>query len=141
MAVIRFTRDLPRLQEDLERTFFRPVGWDPGPSGRGVHPPVNVFRDDEGFVIHVEVPGYRPEDLSLETRDQTLKIHGKRGEEAPEGSYHRRERSAGEFSRSLQLPRELDPARAGASCKNGVLTVRVPLREEVRPRQIEVRAS
>jgi HSP20 family protein len=148
MASIQWSRDrdpvgsLLRLQEDLARTFFRPMGWDLGPSGRGAHPPVNVFQDEQGYVIHVEVPGYKPSDLALESRGQTLKISGKRQEDAPAaGSVHRRERRGGDFSRSLQLPRELDPARAQASSSNGILTIRVPVREESRPRRIDVRAS
>jgi HSP20 family protein len=134
---------LLRLQEELGRTFFRPLGWDLGPSGRGVHPPVNVFRDEDGaYVIHVEVPGYRSSELSVESRGQTLTISGKREETEPaEGSYHRRERRGGEFSRSLQLPAEQDPSRALASSANGILTIRVPAREETRPRRIDVRAA
>jgi HSP20 family protein len=134
---------LLRLQEELGRTFFRPLGWDLGPSGRGVHPPVNVFQDEAGgYVIHVEVPGYKSAELSLESRGQTLKISGKREEKEPaSGSYHRRERRSREFSRSLQLPRELDPSQAQASASNGILTIRVPAREESRPRRIDVRAS
>jgi HSP20 family protein len=149
MPAIQWSRDLDpvgalmRLQEELGRTFFRPVGWDLGLSGRGVHPPVNVFQNELGeYVIHVEVPGYKPSELSLESRGQTLTISGKREEKEPAaGSFHRRERRGGEFSRSLQLPRELDPSRAEASSTNGILSIRVPLREEARPRRIDVRAS
>jgi len=133
---------LLRLQDGLSRTFFRPLGWDLGPSGRGVHPPVNVFQDEQGYVIHVEVPGYKISELALQSRGQTLTISGKREEKPPaQGSFHRRERRAGEFSRALQLPRDLDPSRAEASAQNGILTIRVPLREESRPRRIDVRAS
>jgi HSP20 family protein len=148
MSSIQWSRDLDpvgalmRLQEELGRTFFRPLGWDLGPSGRGVHPPVNVFQDEQGaYVVHVEVPGYKPSDLSIESRGQTLVISGKREEQALAGGIHRRERRGGEFSRSLQLPRELDPSRAEASSSNGILTIRVPVREESRPRRIDVRAS
>jgi HSP20 family protein len=148
MSRFQWSRDLDpvgallRLQEDLGRTFFRPLGWDLGPSGRGVHPPVNVFQDEHGaYVIHVEVPGYKPSDLSIESRGQTLVISGKREEQTPAGGMHRRERRGGEFSRSLQLPREIDPSRAEASSSNGILTIRVPVREESRPRRIDVRAS
>ena len=75
-------------------------------------------------------------------RGQTLRISGKREEKVPaEGSFHRRERRGSEFSRALQLPRELDPSRAEASSQNGILTIRVPLREESRPRRIDVRAA
>jgi HSP20 family protein len=132
-----------RLQEELERVFQNPRGLDLGLSGRGVHPPVNVFRSGDDVVIRIEVPGFAPESLSLESRGQTLTISGKRsGEDQPgEGAYHRRERFAGEFSRSLQLPRDVDPSQAAASCKHGVLTVRVPARAEAKPRQIAVTAS
>ena len=148
MSSIQWKREMDpvsallRLQEDLSRTFFRPLGWDLGPSGRGVQPAVNVFQDEQGYVVHVEVPGYKTSELSIEARGQTLRIHGKREEKPPaEGSFHRRERRGGEFSRALQLPRELDPSRAEASSQNGILTIRVPLREESRPRRIDVRAS
>jgi len=105
-------------------------------------PAVNVFRSGDELVIRVEVPGFAPEDLSIESRGQTLSISGKRSEEpAAQGAYHRRERFAGEFSRSLQLSRDVDPSLALASCKHGVLTLRVPARAEAKPRQIAVSAS
>lgn len=146
MTRIGFRRDfdpvnaLLRLQGDLDRVFETPRGWDPGVSGRGVHPPINVFRDAQGYVIKLEVPGYAPEDLTLESREQTLYVSGKRAapEEPAGGSYHRRERQAAEFQRSVQVPRDLDPSRSEATCRNGVLTVRVPVREEARPRRIDV---
>jgi HSP20 family protein len=131
-----------RLQQELERVFQNPHGLDLGLSGRGVHPPVNVFRSGDDVVIRIEVPGFASEDLSIESRGQTLAISGKRsGEPAAEGAYHRRERVAGEFSRSIQLPRDVDPSQAVANCKHGVLTLRVPARAEVKPRQIAVTAS
>ena len=147
MALFTFSRELDpvnalfRLQEELERVFQNPRGLDLGLSGRGVHPPVNVFRSGDDVVIRVEVPGFAPEDLSIESRGQTLSVTGKRTEEPAEGAYHRRERFSGEFSRSLQLPRDVDPSQAVASCKHGVLTVRVPARAETKPRQIAVTAS
>jgi len=105
-------------------------------------PAVNVFRANEDVVIRMELPGFAPENLSIESRGQTLTISGKRSEEpAAEGSYHRRERFVGEFSRSLQLPRDVDPSLAAATCKHGVLTLRVPARAEAKPRQIAVSAS
>ncbi|MFI5314155.1 MAG: Hsp20/alpha crystallin family protein, partial [Myxococcota bacterium] len=89
-----------------------------------------------------EVPGFAPENLSIESRGQTLSISGKLAEEPPaDGEVLRRERFAGEFSRSLQLPRDADPSQTVASCKHGVLTLRVPARAEAKPRQIAVTAS
>jgi HSP20 family protein len=145
MALFTFSRELDpvnalfRLQNELERVFQSPRGLDLGLLGRGVHPPVNLFRQEQDVVIRIEVPGFAPEDLSIESRGQTLSVSGKRSEEpAAEGAYHRRERFAGEFSRSIQLPRDVEPSQAVASCKHGVLTVRVPARAEVKPRQIAV---
>ncbi len=143
MAVFNFwDRDpfygIQRLQNELERVFERPFG-DLGLSGRGAHPPVNVFREDQGLVVRLEVPGFAPEDLNIEARNQRLVISGKRAAAERTGaSFHRRERWSGEFSRALQIPREYELERAEAGCQDGVLTVRVPLREEVKPRQIEV---
>ena len=73
---------------------------------------------------------------------RTLTVSGKREDAPPsEGSFHRRERGAGQFSRSLQLPADLDLTRAEASCKHGILTVRVPKKEESKPRQITIKAA
>jgi HSP20 family protein len=132
---------LLRLQEELERTFERPLGGNLGLSGRGVSPPVNVFSDDEGYVIRLEVPGLGAEDLSIQARGRALTISGKRESAKPaDASFHRRERWGGEFSRSLELPADAQTDAAQASCKNGILSVRVPKRAEARPRQIEVKS-
>ena len=131
---------LLRLQEAVDRAFERPWGLDLGVSGRGVEPPVNVFRDDEGLVFHVTVPGVDPADIDVTASARTLRISAKVAEDVPEGaSYHRRERFAGEFSRSFQLPDDVDPDGIEARYERGILKVRLPKRAEVRPRQIEVR--
>jgi HSP20 family protein len=122
--------------------FERPRGIDLGPSGRGVYPPTNVFSDREGYVLKMEVPGVAPDTLEVQTEGRTLKVSGKRQPAVPEnGSFHRRERDFGEFSRSFQLPADLDLGRAEASLKHGILTVRVPKREEAKPRHIAVKAA
>jgi HSP20 family protein len=145
MALFRTTRReldpanaLFQLQAELDRVFRNPYGWDPGLSGPGVFPPVNVFKDGDDVVIRFEVPGFAPEDLTIENRGQTLQVSGKRTDTPAEGGYHRREREAREFARAVQLPREVDASQATANCKHGVLTVRVPAKAETKPRQIAV---
>jgi HSP20 family protein len=126
------------LQRGLERTFERPFG-DFGFSGRGVFPPVNVFVENNDHVLRFEVPGVAPQDLQIETQGRTLTLSGRRALKVPEGgSYHRAERPSGEFSRSLLLPADLDLSRARASCANGILTIRVPKKEEAKPKRISV---
>lgn len=149
MALARFARSLDpfqalaQLQEEVERAFERPR-WrlDHGLSGRGAFPPVNLFGDESHTVVRMEVPGVEPEAISLTTEGRTLTVSGRRQLPKPEGaSVHRRERSEGEFSRSIELPADLDLERAEASCRNGLLTIRIPRREETKPRAIPVRGS
>ena len=148
MALIRFSPELDpvdallALQRELGRAFENPLGADFGPSGRGVYPPVNVFMDRDGYVLRMEIPGITQESLQIESRGRGLVISGRREIKAPEnGSFHRRERGAGDFSRVLQLPPDIDPTRAQATLKNGILTLRIPKREEAKPRQITVQAA
>ena len=130
------------LQREVERAFENPLGVSLGLSGRGVFPAVNVFSDPKGYVLRLEVPGLGPENLEIETQGRTLIITGKREQKGAEGgSFHRRERGSGAFARSIQLPEDLDFGRAEASCKHGMLTIRIPKREEAKPRQITVRAA
>lgn len=132
---------LLQLQSLLDRFFRNPaLGFDSyGTVDAGVFPQINVFRDDEGIVVKAEVPGLRSEDLDITIEKGRLLISGERkAEERQGGSYHRRERPAGRFSRALRLPEDLDPAACKATCRNGVLTVRVPRQERARPRRIRV---
>jgi HSP20 family protein len=134
---------LRRLQEELEQAFGSDPGWfGLGPSGRGVFPPVNVFGGKDETVIAIELPGLTPGSINVESRADTLTISAKREPLRPaQGSFHRRERWSGEFARSLRLPAEVDPSKAAASYKHGVLTIRLPRREETKPRQIAIQAS
>jgi len=147
MALYRFGSGDPvsgllALQRELDRVFDKPLGIDLGPSGRGVFPPVNVFADREGYVVKLEVPGIAPENVNIESEGRTLTVSGKREDTPPNaGSFHRRERGYGQFSRSLQLPPDLDASRAEATCKHGILTVRIPKKEEAKPRQISIKAA
>jgi HSP20 family protein len=106
---------------------------------RAAFPPVNVSVDPEGWLVRIEIPGVAPENLVVETQARSLEVSGKRDEPAPaEGSFLRRERWSGEFSRSIQLPADLDAGRAEARHQHGVLTVRIPRKEEAKPRQIRI---
>jgi HSP20 family protein len=147
MALYRFGSGLDpvsgllALQRELDRVFDKPFGIDLGPSGRGVFPPVNVFADRDGYVVKLEVPGIAPEDVNIEAEGRTLTVSGKRTDGPQEGSFHRRERGYGQFSRSLQLPADLDATRAEATYVHGILTVRIPKKDEAKPRQISIKAA
>jgi len=146
MALFRFdlldpASGLVTLQRELERVLENPP-FSFGISGRGVFPAVNAFSDTDGLVLRIEVPGVAPDTLTIEAQGRTLALSGERRRSGPEGaSYHRRERNVGAFSRSLQLPEDVDGSRAAATYKHGILSVRIPRREESKPRQIAVQVG
>jgi len=149
MALVSFRGTSPfdgllQLQAALERMLDKPSsGLDLGPSGRNVFPPVNLFVDrDGGLLLRAEIPGIKADAVQVTIEPRRLAISGERAAaEGKKGAYHRRERSFGRFARTIQLPDDLDPGKATAEVRQGLLTIRIPKRAEARPRQIEVRAS
>ena len=87
------------------------------------------------------MPGINPADLDLSVVGQSVVLRGRRNLEAPEGvTWHRQERPAGEFLRTLELPFKVDPTHVEARFNQGLLTVTLPRAEEEKTRKIAVRA-
>lgn len=108
-------------------------------SGSGAFPLINVFNDGDDFVVVAELPGVRKEDLDIQVRGDTLRIRGKKSIAYDEkASIHRRERSAGEFDRTLSLPDDVDAAKVSAEYRDGVLTLRLPRAESAKPRTVTI---
>lgn len=108
-------------------------------SGTGAFPSVNVFNDGEDFVLVAELPGVKKEDLDIQVRGDTLRIQGKKTIVHDDGaSIHRRERTAGQFDRTLTLPAEIDVAKVSADYRDGVLTLRLPRAESAKPRTVTI---
>lgn len=145
MALIRWMRgnelanEVQRMQREMDRIWrsLEPearFGWE-----GALYPPINLFATPERFVLEAELPGYRQDAIELTMTNDTLTLRGQSGEELPEGgSYHRRERRRGAFSRSLQLPDPVDAEKVKASFVGGVLRVELPKVEAAKPRQIRV---
>ena len=107
----------------------------------GWMPPVDIFETAEReIVLKAELAGLRREDIDLTVENSTLTIRAeRRGDDGvADGQYHRRERLCGTCSRSFTLPNTVDGSSVKAEYRDGVLTVRLPLREEAKPRQIQV---
>ncbi|MCC7357781.1 Hsp20/alpha crystallin family protein [Candidatus Uhrbacteria bacterium] len=92
---------------------------------------VDVFRDREDLVVRSTVAGVKPEDVDISMHGDLLTIRGKRRSEreVEEHQWFYRECYWGSFSRTIVLPYEVQTDRAKASLKNGVLEVRIPIRE------------
>ena len=108
-------------------------------AGRGAHPPVNVFEENGDFVLVAELPGVKKEDLDIQVKGDTVRIHGKKTVEYADGaSVHRRERVGGAFDRTLTLPAQVDIAKVNADYRDGVLTLRLPRAESEKPRSVTI---
>jgi HSP20 family protein len=117
------------MDNAMQRDWFGPLT-----SGRGAYPPVNVFERGEDFEIVAELPGVKKEDLDIQVKGATVRIHGKKTVEySDEASAHRRERVGGEFDRTLTLPALID-----ADYRDGVLTLKLPRAESERPRSVTI---
>jgi HSP20 family protein len=111
--------------------------------GRWV-PAVDIYETEkDGLVLKAELPDMKREEISVTVENNTLTLKGERkfeGELRKE-QFHRVERAYGSFSRSFSLPQTVDPAGISAEYKNGVLTLTLPVREESRPRTINVQIA
>ena len=102
-------------------------------------PPINIFQQGHDFVAVAELPGVRREDLSIEAKDGTIRISGKKTLNYGEGvSIHRRERLEGAFDRTITLPVQIDSDRIKAEYKDGILALFIPRAESDKPRSIQV---
>ena len=132
---------LLELQDALGQALESPgLGVGRGLSAPSVFPPLNVFTDKDGAaVVRAEIPGIAPDDVQIQVEPMRLTISGERAPDRIGNGYHRRERRFGRFSRSVQLPADLDPEHATAEYRDGLLTVRIPKAESARPRKVEIR--
>lgn len=100
---------------------------------------VRTKNTADGYELTAELPGLTQSDVRLEVHRGVLTLSAERKNHSPEGyRAHRKERRGYQFSRSFTLPEDADVERVEASMKNGVLTVTVGKRAEVKPRQIQV---
>jgi HSP20 family protein len=143
MGLIRYTPySYPALQEQANQLFDQ-LAAEAGSRSEGLGggmftPPVDVREDANAYIIELEAPGMKQEQLSLTLQENTLTIRGEKAQsqDEGEGQYRRVERSYGAFARTLALPRNVDAAGVTAHLQDGVLEVRLPKQEDAKPRQI-----
>ena len=106
-------------------------------------PAVDVYEDENSFLIKVDLPEISREDVKVNLNENTLSISGERRVENEDKreNYHRVERSYGQFYRSFTLPPNVNPETIKAQFKDGVLRLTLPKKEEAKPRQIDVKVQ
>jgi HSP20 family protein len=130
-------RTLHRLEREMDRAF----GSARSPRA-AAFPPVNIYTSADGATVTAELPGVKPEDIDLSVVGQSLILRGERkpDDAGDSQTWHRNERAFGQFSRSIDLPFRVDGESVKASCRDGVLEVRLERSEADKPRKITVQA-
>jgi HSP20 family protein len=119
-----------RPQEDLTRSAWVPA--------------VDIYSNGQHeLVLKADLPDMKEEEIDVTVEDNTLTLRGERklDAEVTEDQFHRIERSYGSFARTFSLPPTVDAGKVNAQYKAGVLTIRLPLREEAKPKQIKVQVA
>lgn len=146
MAVMRWDPfgEVLRAQREVDRLLSRLGAFERG-DDKGVWiPAIDVRRRGDDIVVHAEVPGIKPEDVTIELTDNVLTIKGERvlAEEKEDEGWLVRERSYGAFERTITLPEGVDPASITASYRDGILEVHVPKAlEAARPKTTKIEVS
>jgi HSP20 family protein len=135
-------RELATLQDRMNRLFQETAGsGETSLTTTGAFiPPVDVYEDEHGLRLKLEVPGIDEKDLDVRIENNVLTVRGERKfeKEEKEENFHRVERRYGSFARSFSLPNTVDVEKVGADYKNGVLTLELAKKAEAKPKQIKV---
>ncbi|MDX6555537.1 MAG: hypothetical protein QOD86_1732 [Miltoncostaeaceae bacterium] len=140
-TMVRFDpyRELTSLRDEMGRLFSRTFG----EGASAWTPALDVIESKEAIVLKLDLPGMRADEVDIEVHDGVLTVKGERRFEdtVQEGQFHRLERSYGHFQRSLTLPKAVKADEITATFEDGVLEIRVPKADEVKPRRITVGAA
>jgi HSP20 family protein len=131
-----------RMRRMLDETFGG-FGW-PSPSlteGAGWSPLVDIEEQDGAYVLDVELPGVKRQDVNIEVVGNELSITGEIKEKERKGAVRRRTRRTGRFEYRVRLPEQVDSSKIEAGLDQGVLTVQVPKSERAQRQKIQIRSK
>jgi HSP20 family protein len=144
-------REVVTLRDAMDRlfddAFTRPFGF----SGRSFVPAIDLYQTNDEVVVKAALPGFKAEDVQITVTDNVLTLRsqfqGKNGNDNGNGNgnkeftYHLREHRFGAFERLIPLPVDVESNKAQAEFENGILTIRLPKAEAVRPKTIRIQTK
>ncbi|HTY08025.1 MAG TPA: Hsp20/alpha crystallin family protein [Candidatus Edwardsbacteria bacterium] len=135
--------ELQAFQDDMNHLFSDFFGRVPAKRSltEGLWAPLmDIEETKDELVIKAEVPGMTKDDIKIQINNDILSISGERKheEETRDKTYHRIERTYGKFQRIIRMPTEVQSDKTKAAYENGVLTIRIPKSEKVKPREISI---
>jgi HSP20 family protein len=144
MAIVRWDpfRELNEMQRSMDQLIrnFGPTGGREEALGTNFVPAVDVYEDEHGITLKLEVPGIDEKDLDVRVENNTLAVHGERKfeKEEKEENFQRIERRYGSFTRTFTLPNTVNTDEVQADYDKGVLKIHLNKRAEAKPKQIKV---
>lgn len=146
-------QELDRMQQEMNRVFGpaskqysdprQRLAFLPGNSARR-YPLINLYEEKDAFIVEALAPGLNTESINVSIVGNQLTLSGEKvrsnGDATPE-AFHRNERAAGKFIRTVELPAEVDSDKIKAEYKNGILTITAAKAEKARPRSIEIQVA
>lgn len=136
-------REMMSLREAMDLlfddAFTRPLSI----SGVSASPAIDMYQTDENVVVKAALPGLNPEDVDITVTGESLTLRGEYKQETEQNdvNYHIREQRSGSFNRAILLPTDVQSNKAKADFENGVLTITMPIAEEVKPKSITIKAK
>jgi HSP20 family protein len=129
------------MDQLFDRGFSRPWRLIATENGANGFFPVDLLETDEDVVVKASLPGVKPDDVHISVTEDTLTIKGEASSETEEkkANYYRQERHFGAFQRTFTLPVRVEAEKAEATFEHGVLNLRLPKAQDVRPKTIEVK--
>jgi HSP20 family protein len=154
MAIVRWnpSKDLLNIEREFNRmfnSFNKSFGFGDSDDELAEYenavwaPLTDISEDEDNFVLKLDLPGIKKENVKINYENGQLSISGERKHEFEKknAKFHRVERSYGKYFRSFNLPSKIQEDKIDAEFKDGQLTITVPKSEEAKPKQIEVKVK
>ena len=144
LSALQQQENLSRLQQETLTRLFEGYRRPQEDLNRGAWVPVvDIYSNGHDLVLKAELPDMKEEEIELTIEENTLTLSGEKklDTEVTEELFHRIERSYGAFARTFTLPPKVDASKVSAQYQAGVLTVRLPLREDAKPNRIKIEVA
>ncbi|MDD5701547.1 MAG: Hsp20/alpha crystallin family protein [Dehalococcoidales bacterium] len=136
-------REMEEMERMMEETFGRPFMRRRLPEEEYIWAPsIEMYEKENSYIIRLELPGVKPDNVDISISGDTLTVKGERvpPEDIKDEEYQLCEMCYGSFNRSIVLPEPVNADAIEANFENGIMDIRLPKKEEVKPRQIKIQS-
>ncbi len=137
-------REMEQMERMMDEAFGRPIIRRRLPEEEFIwSPAIEMYEKDNNYIVRMELPGIKPEDVDISVSGETLTVKGQRNppEDIKDEAYQLCETCYGNFTRSITLPESVNADKIEANFENGILDIRIPKAEEAKPKQIKIQSK